>query len=125
MGAKEFDRYIDLRFPCIGPRVRQGMLEACSPAAIRVQPAISLPQTLLSDDAPVFRFLFDEQSLCWVPGAPWGVGTMTGGRPSSSTVNARSSASGSATGTSTADCSPTGKRPRQNRQRNWSESSTD
>jgi hypothetical protein len=63
---REFTRWLDRRFPTLGTEPRQDVLTAAALAGYHAQSEVPVVQSLLSDDAALFRGLADEHALCWV-----------------------------------------------------------
>ena len=63
---RAFTQWLDLRFPTLGAEPREQVLTAAALAGYHAQSGVPIAQSLLSDDAALFRGLTDEQGLCWV-----------------------------------------------------------
>ena len=63
---KQFTQLLDESLPKLGPRQRNLILDAAAVAAYHAQTDFPIIQTLLCDDAPQFKDITEELSLCWV-----------------------------------------------------------
>ena len=50
----------------LGPQQRTRIMEACAIAAYREQKAKPVIKILMCDDAPQFKLLTEEITLCWI-----------------------------------------------------------
>jgi hypothetical protein len=62
----EFQRELEQHLPNLGSRVRSRILEAAAIACYQQSTEWPVVQTLVCDDAPQFKLLTDNLSLCWV-----------------------------------------------------------
>lgn len=62
----EFERLLDVHLPGLGVQQRRWVLEAAAVAGYHAQGWVPVVDTLLCDDAPVYRNLTRQLSLCWV-----------------------------------------------------------
>jgi len=72
-GTLEFDKTYDeqninkqLDVIKPGPQQRTRILDACAIVAYHMQTDYPVVSCLLSDDAPQFKLLIEEQALCWI-----------------------------------------------------------
>ena len=63
---KEFLRLLDERLPNLGPQQRTHVLDAAAVAAYHAQMEFPVIRLLICDDAPQFKLVTQELSLCWV-----------------------------------------------------------
>ncbi len=62
----EFQELLDRHLPSLGPRLRTHILEAAAIACYQQSTEWPMVQTLVCDDAPQFKLLTENLSLCWV-----------------------------------------------------------
>ncbi len=62
----EFQALLDQHLPGLGSQVRTRILEAAAIACYQQSTEWPVVQTLVCDDAPQFKLLTDDLSLCWV-----------------------------------------------------------
>ncbi|MCF8082795.1 MAG: transposase [Deltaproteobacteria bacterium] len=62
----EFLGLLDKRLPNLGPQQRTRILDASAVAAYHAQLEFPVIRLLICDDAPQFKFVTQELSLCWV-----------------------------------------------------------
>lgn len=62
----KFEQWLDVRFPTLKPEPREQLLTAAALAGYHSQNQIPVVRRLLTDDAPLFYGLVDEQALCWI-----------------------------------------------------------
>lgn len=62
----KFEHWLDARFPTLKPEPREQLLTAAALAGYHYQNDIPIVRRLLTDDAPLFYGLVEEQGLCWV-----------------------------------------------------------
>jgi len=63
---KEFLRLLQKRLPNLGPQQRTHVLDAAAVAAYHAQLEFPVIRLLICDDAPQFKLVTEELSLCWV-----------------------------------------------------------
>jgi len=63
---QQLPRLLDEFLPNLGPRQRSLILDAAAVAAYHAQTHFPIVRTLLCDDAPQFKDITEELSLCWV-----------------------------------------------------------
>ena len=63
---KQFTKLGDEFLPKLGPRQRTLILDAAAVAAYHAQTHFPIIRTLLCDDAPQFKDITEELSLCWI-----------------------------------------------------------
>jgi hypothetical protein len=66
IGEKQFSGLLDKYLPCLGPQQRNRILDAAAVAAYHAQMEFPIIRLLLCDDAPQFKLITRELSLCWV-----------------------------------------------------------
>jgi hypothetical protein len=62
----EWYAWLDTNLPWLGPQQRQRLADAAAVGAYHAQTAVPIVDTLVCDDAPTFKGLTDDLSLCWV-----------------------------------------------------------
>lgn len=62
----EFAGLLDQHLPNLGPQQRKWVLDATAIAAYHAQTRFPLVELLICDDAPQFKLVTDELSLCWI-----------------------------------------------------------
>jgi hypothetical protein len=62
----EWYHWLDTQLPWLGPQQRQRLSDAAAVGAYHAQTAVPIVDTLVCDDAPTFKGLTDDLSLCWV-----------------------------------------------------------
>jgi hypothetical protein len=62
----EWYSWLDTVLPWLGPKQRQRLSDAAAVGAYHAQTAVPRVDTLVCDDAPTFKGLTDDLSLCWV-----------------------------------------------------------
>ncbi len=65
-GPSEFQSLLEGHLPGLGPRLRTHILEAAAIAGYQQSTEWPVVQALVCDDAPQFKSLTEELSLCWV-----------------------------------------------------------
>jgi len=66
MGEDEFAGLLDQHLPNVGPQQRKWVLDATAIAAYHAQTEFPVVELLICDDAPQFKLVTDELSLCWI-----------------------------------------------------------
>jgi hypothetical protein len=66
MGEDEFAGLLDQHWPNVGPQQRKWVLDATAIAAYHAQTEFPVVELLICDDAPQFKLVTDELSLCWI-----------------------------------------------------------
>ena len=66
MGEDEFAGLLDQHLPNVGPQQRKWVLDATAIAAYHAQTEFPVVELLICDDAPQFKLITDELSLCWI-----------------------------------------------------------
>ena len=66
MGESEFAGLLDQHLPNVGPQQRKWVLDATAIAAYHAQTEFPVVKLLICDDAPQFKLITDELSLCWI-----------------------------------------------------------
>jgi hypothetical protein len=62
----QFTKLLDESLPKLGPQQRNRVFDAAAVAAYHTQTDFPIIRTLLCDDAPQFKDITEELSLCWV-----------------------------------------------------------
>jgi hypothetical protein len=65
-GEREFTDLLDQHLPNLGPQQRKWVLDATAIAAYHAQTGFPVVELLICDDAPQFKLVTDELSLCWI-----------------------------------------------------------
>jgi len=63
---EQFNQLLDDYLPNLGPRQRSIIVDAAAVGAYHAQTDFPVIRTLLCDDAPQFKDITDELSLCWI-----------------------------------------------------------
>jgi hypothetical protein len=66
MGEDEFAGLLDQHLSNVGPQQRKWVLDATAIAAYHAQTEFPVVKLLICDDAPQFKLITDELSLCWI-----------------------------------------------------------
>jgi hypothetical protein len=66
IGEDEFAGLLDQHLPNVGPQQRKWVLDATAIAAYHAQTEFPVVKLLICDDAPQFKLITDELSLCWI-----------------------------------------------------------
>jgi len=66
LGESEFTGLLGQHLPDLGPRQRNRILDAAAIAAYHTQTGFPVVELLVCDDAPQFKLVTDELSLCWI-----------------------------------------------------------
>jgi hypothetical protein len=66
LGEAEFLRLLDQRLPNLAAQQRTHLLDAAAVAAYHAQMEFPVIRLLICDDAPQFKLVTEELSLCWV-----------------------------------------------------------
>jgi len=66
LGESEFAGLLDQHLPNLGPQQRKWVLDATAIAAYHAQTGFPVVELLICDDAPQFKLVTDELSLCWI-----------------------------------------------------------
>ena len=66
MGEDELAGLLDQHLPNVGPQQRKWILDATAIAAYHAQTEFPVVKLLVCDDAPQFKLITDELSLCWI-----------------------------------------------------------
>jgi hypothetical protein len=66
IGESEFAGLLDQHLPHVGPQQRKWVLDATAIAAYHAQTEFPVVKLLICDDAPQFKLITDELSLCWI-----------------------------------------------------------
>lgn len=65
-GEREFTDLLDQHLPNLGPQQRKWVLDATAIAAYHAQTGFPVVELLICDDAPQFKLVTDDLSLCWI-----------------------------------------------------------
>lgn len=65
-GREEWRALLDARLPGLGDRLLERIWDAAAVGHYRAQRAVPVAETLVCDDAPQFRGITEDLSLCWV-----------------------------------------------------------
>ena len=65
-GEREFTGLLDQHLPNLGPQQRKWVLDATAIAAYHAQTGFPVVELLICDDAPQFKLVTDDLSLCWI-----------------------------------------------------------
>jgi hypothetical protein len=65
-GEREFTDLLDQHLPNLGLQQRKWVLDATAIAAYHAQTGFPVVELLICDDAPQFKLVTDELSLCWI-----------------------------------------------------------
>jgi Transposase IS66 family len=63
---EEWRTLLDAQLPGLGDRLRERIWDAAAIGYYRAQQAVPVPETLVCDDAPQFKGITEDLSLCWV-----------------------------------------------------------
>ncbi len=63
---EDWHTLLDQQFPRLGERLRDRLWDAAAIGYYRAQQAVPVVQTLVCDDAPPFKGITEDLSLCWV-----------------------------------------------------------
>jgi hypothetical protein len=66
MGEDEFAGLLNQHLSNVGPQQRKWVLDATAIAAYHAQAEFPVVKLLICDDAPQFKLITDELSLCWI-----------------------------------------------------------
>jgi hypothetical protein len=66
LGESEFTGLLDQHLPDLGPQQFSRILDAAAIAAYHAQTGFPVVEVLICDDAPQFKLVTDELSLCWI-----------------------------------------------------------
>jgi hypothetical protein len=65
-GESEFTGWLNQHLPNLGPQQFSRILDAAAIAAYHAQTGFPVVELLIGDDAPQFKLVTDEFSLCWI-----------------------------------------------------------
>jgi len=65
-GKSEFTGWLNQHLPNLGPQQFSRILDAAAIAAYHAQTGFPVVELLIGDDAPQFKLVTDEFSLCWI-----------------------------------------------------------
>ena len=66
LGESEFTGLLNQHLPTLGPQQFSRVLDAAAIAAYHAQTGFPVVELLIADDAPQFKLVTDELSLCWI-----------------------------------------------------------
>jgi hypothetical protein len=66
LAESAFTDLLNQHLPDLGPQQRNRILDAAAIAAYHAQTGFSIVELLIADDAPQFKLVTDEVSLCWI-----------------------------------------------------------